>query len=481
MIALAPKKTQSSQGRMPMYHSNLRFRPSLSLTLLGLFLALLWIAGGASRADAAGQVLVRGGATLMLLVLCVFGERPVPGQARPIWLLLGAASILALLQLIPLPPGLWHAIPGRAALSEATTLSNQPPSWRPLSITPGASINAAFALVVPFTVLILVTGLKEAERSWLPGLLLAFVTAGMLLGLLQFSGAQFNNPLINDTPGEVAGNFANRNHFAVFLAMGCLIAPVWALMERRQPGWRIPVALGFIILAILIVLASGSRAGVLAAGLALGLSLGIVWHSLRRVLQHYPRWVSFALPLATVVIIMIFVGISVAAGRAVSIDRAFALDQGQDMRTRGLPTVLAMIREYFPFGSGLGGFDAVFRTHEPFTLLKPTYFNHAHNDLLEIVLDAGLPGAILLLGALGWWARASERAWRAGAAKRGVLSKLGSAMLLLIIVASAFDYPARTPMMMAMMVIAAVWLHQPPSPPETPSRTSALPGQDQHL
>ena len=303
----------------------------------------------------------------------------------------------------------------------------------------------------------------------------------MLLGLLQFSGAPFNNPLINDTPGEVSGNFANRNHFAVFLALGCLIAPVWALLDRREPGWRAPAALGLMILSILVILASGSRAGILTGGLALGLGLAAVWRRIRRILQRYPRWMSFALPGAAVALVLLFVAISVAAGRAVSVDRAFALDQGQDMRTRGLPTVLAMIREYLPFGSGLGGFDAVFRMHEPFALLKPTYFNHAHNDLLEVVLDSGVGGAVLLLGALGWWVRASERAWRAGASGRSALPKLGSAILLIVIIASAFDYPARTPMMMAVIVVAAVWLRQATTQHQMPSGGSALPTRGQHL
>jgi hypothetical protein len=35
---------------------------------------------------------------------------------------------------------------------------------------------------------------------------------------------------------------------------------------------------------------------------------------------------------------------------------------------------------------------------------------------------------------------------------------LGSVMLLLVFGASIIDYPARTPMMMAVIVIAAIWL-----------------------
>src|SRR3546814_18506461 len=118
------------------------------------------------------------------------------------------------------------------------------------------------------------------------------------------------------------------------------------------------------------------------------------------------------------------------------------------MRARGLPTVLSMIAAYFPAGAGFGGFDPIFRLHEPFRLLKPTYFNHAHNDFLEVVLDGGLPAALLLLVAIGWYAIASIRAWRASG-RHSVLPTLGSSILLLVFVASAFDYPARTPMLIA--------------------------------
>ena len=477
MLRFIVAKTVWVSDRMPMHFSSSKLRPSLSLVLLVSFLMLLWLAGGASRADAPGQVLVRAGGVAILIVVCLAGNRPAMGDARTVWWLLIAALVLALLQLIPLPPAVWQSLPGHSQFGEALALGGQPLAWRPWSLSPAATINAAFSLIVPFTVLVLVGGLKDAERLLLPGILLGLMTAAMLVGLMQFSGAWFNNPLINDVAGQVAGTFANRNHFAVFMAIGCLVAPVWAFQDGRQPKWRGPVAMGLVILFMLVILASGSRAGILVGALSLVLALAMVWEALRRALIRYPRWVSLALPGGAIVLVLIFVAISVAAGRAVSVDRVFALDQGQDMRTRGLPTVLAMTREYFPFGSGLGGFDAVFRAHEPFELLKPTYFNRAHNDLLEVVLDAGVAGALLLLVALGWLARSGERAWRAGSSMRHALPKLGSAILLLLVLASAFDYPARTPMMMAMIVIAALWLKSRPSGPSG----SALPQSAQHL
>lgn len=425
-----------------------------------LLLGALWIAGGASRADVPGQFVVRGVAWSTLVVGILFGRREWSNDARVPAVFLLAALALTLVQLVPLPPAVWQSLPGRNLLTEQAT--GDASVWRPLSMVPGATINAACSLVVPFTVLLFAARLRPAERLWLPGILLGLVAASTLVALVQFSGIIIDNPFINDTPGERAGTFANRNHFAVFAAFGCMLAPVWAFAGGRRPGWRAPFALGLVLVFALMILASGSRAGMVVGILALAGAFLLSGHDAKRALKRYPRWVFPALVAAIVAVIGIAVLLSIAADRAVSVDRVFSHDPGQDMRVRGLPVVLAMIREYFPIGSGLGGFDPVFRIHEPFALLKLTYFNHAHDEFLEVVLDAGLPGAVLLLSALGWWVWASVRAWRGEAGRDRIVPRLGSAMLLLVIVASIVDYPARTPMMMAMVVIAALWLSERP-------------------
>lgn len=452
-------------------------RPGLSFCLLGILLVTVWIAGGASRGDVPGQVIVRGVTWSLLVIALLFSPRPAIGEARPVLLILLGAVTLALVQLVPLPPVVWQALPGRNMIVRAAALTGEPQPWRPWSMVPGATVNAASSLVVPAATLLLAAGLRPTERTWLPGVVLGLVVAAMLSGLLQFSGATFDNPLINDTSGEVSGMFANRNHFALFMAMGCVLAPAWAFREGRQPLWRGLIALGLTLLFALTILASGSRAGLALGALGITLGLAIVWQGIQRSLSRYPRWVFPALVGGFVTLVVIFVLASVAADRAVAISRVFAVDPGQDMRSRGLPTVLTMIGHYFPVGAGLGSFDPIFRINEPFSLLKPTYFNHAHNDMLEVTLDAGLPGLLLLVTALVWWAWASLRAWRAGVGARYALPKLGSALLLLLIVASLLDYPARTPIMMAIVALAAWWLSAARSVPISPS----LPNSDQHL
>lgn len=452
-------------------------RPSLSFALLAGFLSMVLLSGGASRADAFGQVVVRVVAWALLLVAVLFGRRPRREDVGPTALLLGAALLLVLLQLIPLPPAIWQALPGRGIFAEAASAGGRPQPWRPWSIVPGATVNAASSLVVPITTLVLMAGLAPEEQPRVPGLLLCLIGVSALIGLLQFSGAQLDNPLVNDTPGEVSGLFANRNHFALFTAIGCLLAPAWAFQEGRAPHWRGPLAPALVLVFALIVLASGSRAGIILAVLGSGVGMLLAWKGIGRSLRRYPRWVFTALLAGGAALVATTVLISIAAGRAVSISRALAIDPGQDMRSRGLPTVWGMIREYFPMGSGLGGFDPIFRLHEPFGLLKLTFFNHAHNDFLELALDAGLPGLLLLAVALAWWGWAGLKAWRSGDAAGRFLPRLGSTILLLILIASAFDYPARTPMIMAVAVVAALWL-------DDRGRAvgrSALPGGRQHL
>lgn len=431
---------------------SMRVSPDLSLMLLAGLLVILWLTGGASREDVSGQIFARGAAWIATVVAVLFAGRPRITEARGAALFLGAAILLCVAQLVPLPPGMWRALPGRTAFADP--LISPSDLWRPWSLVPGATINALFSLVVPLAVLVLATGVREEQRRWIPVAVLAVIALSLLVGLLQFTGAGIVNPFVNGTPGAVDGMIANRNHFALFLAIGLLITPVWGVGAGSASRVRAPVALGLVLLLVLTILASGSRAGMVLGAIALVLGLVMSRRGVKSALRRYPRWTLPAIGIGIVTLIAIFVLVSFAAGRAASIDRLVVDDTGADMRSRGLPTVLAMIRTYFPFGSGLGSFDPIFRLHEPFALLKPTYFNHAHDDFLEIVLTAGLPGLLLLVAAIAWWLWRSVPAWRGDA----VLPKLGSAMLLLILLASVVDYPARTPIVMAMATIAAIWL-----------------------
>lgn len=442
-------------------HSSLfGLRPQVAFILLSILLVILWFSGGASRADVLGQAVARFAAWGLLATAAIWAVRPDFRDCRPVvWLMLGCAALPAL-QLLPLPQSVWESLPNRDLFANGRVLAANSHYLQPLSISPSTTLNALSSMVIPSVILILMASLRPLERLWVATVLLILIIASMLIGLLQFSGAGFTNPLVNDIRGMVSGIFANRNHFALLLALGCLIAPTWAFMRRDQLSWRLPVALGLILLAELTILATGSRAGMTVGALSLIMGPLVIREHVKGMFRHAPRWVLPAAILMFATIICVLLVISIYSGRAVSIDRLATVKVGADMRSLGLPTVLEIIRANFPFGVGMGGFDAAFRMSEPDQILQILYFNHVHNDWLELVLEGGVFSLIILVAALSWWIKASLQVWRRSKSAFDVhiLGRLGSTMILLILLASAVDYPARTPLIMAVIVIAACWL-----------------------
>lgn len=439
-------------------HPITRFTPHLPFALLAVLLGFLWLAGGASRADVMGQVVVRSVAWAVLIAFVILGPRPRLREVKGPAFFVFAATALAAIQLVPLPPALWTELPGRDLLTRAATVLGEEQPWRPISISPGATLNALSSLIVAIVTLLLSAALTRAAHWRTASILLALVVAASLLGLVQFSGARFDHPLINDVARSVSGSFANRNHFALFAAIGCILAPAWAFPEEGRAKWKPLSALGLLVLFALIILATGSRSGMVVGIVGIGLGLMNVRSQLQSKLRRLPRGWALALIVSAAGALIVAVILSVTLDRAVSVERASVLEAGEDLRVRALPVIIEMTKLYFPVGSGLGAFDPVYRIHEPSALLGTAYLNHAHNDWLEVVLDAGLLGLLLLIAVVVWWLRRSARVWTIRNTRDGMLPRTGSGILLLVMLASVTDYPVRTPMIMAVVVLAAVWL-----------------------
>lgn len=430
----------------------------LSFWLLTAFLVVLWVAGGSSRADVAGQGVVRLFAWAMLISFTIFSAGFEWRRVKPVAILLIVTVLLVAIQLVPLPPTVWAVLPGRGLLTQAAFLSGQPQPWRPLSISPGATWNALGSLVVPTTILVLCAQLNREQHWRIAAIIVSLTFAGCVLALLQFSGANYGNPLINYPSGDVSGNFANRNHFALFVAMGCLIAPAWGFRSYSDFRWKAISAIALLPFFLLVALATGSRAGILLVALAIATGLFLVRGKLMYYMRTLPRWLSAMTVLIAALAIAGSVVLSFTLGRAASIDRALDLGAAEDLRIKVLPYVIDALVHYFPVGTGFGTFDPVYRIGEPDALLQAKYFNHAHNDWLEVILDGGLAAVALVGAVLAWAAYTGFQAWRR-VGEGAALGRIGSIVLLLVVLSSVTDYPARTPLIMAMIVIAAVWLH----------------------
>ncbi|MCB2018619.1 MAG: O-antigen ligase family protein [Hydrogenophaga sp.] len=316
------------------------------------------------------------------------GERLIRGAGFVRWglLLLATAPLwVALLQLTPMPPGLWSSLPGRGFYQEILQgLGLWDARWRPASLMPDAT-QVSLLAAIPLVACLFLGLTCPKDRLWL--LFRVCVVAALLqalLGLAQlgpskalYFGAYFKG---------VIGTFANSNHLAGFLAM-CLPLVVWEMLRAQRGrssgrawGWG-----GVLLVLLMTVFATGSRAGlgvaVLVTALALLLLPGergpVPW-----------RW--------RLLLLAGLLGAGLLAAGAAGL-RGF----GPAALARGLGTRQVMFLEtweaskaFWPLGSGLGTFSGVYPRFQ--TGVSGRYFvEHAHSDYVQFLMETGLLGVVL--------------------------------------------------------------------------------------
>jgi O-antigen ligase len=426
-----------------------------------VLLVLCMLGGGASRADVASLVYVRPAAILTIGFLLLMPGRKDYRLVRVPLILLGAFALVMLLQLVPLPPGLWASLPGHGRYLDTAAGSAGAALWRPLSLTPDMTINSLITLAFPLAGLLAYAAMQAEQRARLLHVILLAACASALFGIVQVTG----NPrgpafLYNIThEGSSVGFFANRNHQAALLATAFPMLRVWTLLPHPDPSYRrmrVWVALGIAVLLVPLLLITGSRAGILLAVVGW---LAAYLLTPRRSRSRRGRWAAartalfFAIPVGLTAAVVLL-------GRALSIERLTSLSYlATETRFEYTPITLAIARDFFPFGTGFGAFDPVFRGYEPDSILGPQYFNHAHNELIELAITGGLPALLLFLILLGWLIRQTLRAVRRRYPDTPVLlARLGAVMILMFFLASLVDYPLRTPLLSLVFAVLCGWL-----------------------
>jgi O-antigen ligase len=431
-----------------------------------LFLGVVALTGGSSHFDAASQPVVRLAAILLIGVIVLRFPDGGAVSYRPAFWFLGALAALVLLQLVPLPPGLWGAMPGHDRYLGAAIAAGEPQPWRPLNLTPDRGWNALFALLPPAATLLAASRLRMRDQGAVLLALLLIVMTSAVIGLAQASAGEDDALRFYAAPptGAAVGLFANRNHQALLIACGLPMLGLWADRARadrakRRLHWALALVGG--VFLVLTIPTTGSRAGLILAGLALPCALVLAGPALRDAVAALSARYRRAAAGVALVGLLGLVAAALTFSRAESVQRLFAIDPVEDARIRLLAPLLAMIRDFLPFGTGFGSFDPVYRGFEPFANLAVTFMNQAHDDYLQLLLEGGLPGFALLLAFLGWWGWTTVQLWRRQGGESAVLGRLGSILILLIVLASFVDYPVRTPLMMVIAAQAAAWMLLP--------------------
>jgi O-antigen ligase len=314
----------------------------------------------------------------------------------PIW--------LGLIYLLPIPADSWRSLPGRELYFTAmNSMKLALPSTFPLSLSADgtlASLLAGVPLVAMFAAAQFLPIKAIKSLLWV---LILCSTLQVLLAVLQLAlGADSIFYFDLQVGGVVIGSFANRNHLANYLV---LQIPIYfyfffSLMQsdndsklpkyigsHRQIVILLLLFLGFSL--ILILLTTMSRGGLISGFIALGVSIGIYLIVLGKSASHKQRYVYFALFIVFISLALLTTGLDGIQSR---LGERFLTDA--EVRNAIAHATLTAASQFWPWGSGLGSFEAVFPRFQ--SAISIGYIEYAHNDYAQLLMELGLVGVILM-------------------------------------------------------------------------------------
>ena len=414
----------------------------------GLLVVLVWapLPLGSNRAWAL---------SLMAMVLCALLLAVVAGAlwagaplvrpsrsfpARPMLWPLGLLGLMALLvaaQLLPLPLALRSPfVPG----------ADGPGA---VSVDPFATRQYLLACLAYLSAFALVTLLARTEQR-LRMLLATLVLSGVLQAIVAIAlfGSRAEYQFLftaMSSSDRASGTFPNYNHLAGYMEL-CLAAGLGLMLssmrasERPLRGWRqrtvaflqfamsrkmlVRLLLVIMVIALVLTRSRMGNAAFFASLLLTGVACALVSRQLRRTAM----WLVASLIVVDVLVVGQWVGLDKVVQRmeATSAERAASspvAEPGAGAESQAAPRhreesleerwqaaryALQMLPQRPWLGYGGGSF------YTAFPQFKGTYplgfYDHTHNDYVEIAVDMGLPGLALLV------LLAASALWRAGRA-----------------------------------------------------------------
>lgn len=364
----------------------------------------------------------------------------------PIWLklLVLLTILLPLVQLIPLPADIWRALPGREMAAETRDLIGAGEGWFPITLDRARTIIALFALTAPLAVMLSVHSLEnDWQRSALV-LLVTFAFVDFAFGVIQFAaGGDTLHFYETNDPSRFYGFFVGHIASGLFLVIGlCGLIGLFASKKRTSLDLMLYPA-GAVLLVIGVVLTSSRSA--IALLLLPGLwAAWLAWEELRRFSM---RARMFTLGIAVALLGCAAVVLATNERLGATWER---FESFEDSRPDIWEDTLVGIDRYWPVGSGMGTFDEVFQVEESLETLPAKKAARAHNEYLEIALEAGIFGVLLIAA---WVVGLLYCAYRGLRGVNGPVTIAAALSLLCIALQALIYFPLRN---MAVLCIAGL-------------------------
>ena len=414
----------------------------------------LALGGGGSPAPLPELILeLLAALTALVWLFTPYGAMGWARVPKSAWLIAMLVASVPLLQLIPLPPFIWQALPGRALERDALALIEAQDSWRTWSLAPSRTLAALLSLAPPLLLLVMTSALGRSGRMALIRCIAVMAVATLVLGALQLS-TSLDNPvhLYGVVEPMLVGFQAYHNSTADVLLIAMMTGPILLrdLAERHSlpdnPALIRSIAAAMIALLAFGVVLTASRMGIFLLPIPIMASAWILRPWLKI------SWRTLALALSGALLVAV-VGVVLARENPVLASIIARFDFAQELRPQLWRDGLYVAQKYFPFGVGMGDFVPALVADERLEAVWPSLPNRAHNDFLELACEAGLLGIGVLSAISLLLTKAIRQTLRQGSGRSLPLVIFAGAALAILALHSLVDYPFRS---MALASLGAV-------------------------
>lgn len=407
------------------------------------------------------------GITLLLIIF--WGNLAKGRLEKPIgWFLFGSL-LCALVYLIPLPQTIWEQLPGRAFYAEHLDwLDNNSSTWsyQALSLIPIRTIAGLLALLAPLALFLTAISLPARKVTWLILVLLLTAFSQAILSMGQYF-IQDQDLFFRVWSGGVPlGTYINQNHFVAFmemvepLAIGLMMMAI--LSQNLSTTLKIILAtlFGLISLALTFTpLLTTSRMG--AALLILSIFLSF-WAMTTPEIRKKVAAPIFALRFVLLILaIVIQLNVLQQIVTITYVDRLAPQAALGDLRWVLYSTTFEAIQNFFPLGSGPGTTPQVYQLYQPTTI--NAFVNHTHNDFIELMLDMGILGLLIVCLLMFFYIKRWQQLWQDKSSGFKLLQTGAGVGILLALLYSLTDFGLHTPANAIFFAfLFGVFLHKEP-------------------
>ena len=329
----------------------------------------------------------------------------VPVSAVPT-LLVGLFFVWSFVLSLPIPFSAVSTLsPVRAEiLSQARRLADTAPAWETLSYSPKTAL-AWWSFLLSLALFFVVLKGLGRHRKVRHRIVLVMIAIGLLesvYGLIQTlmpSMGVLWVDYIDSYLGTARGTFINRNNFAghiemiwplalgVALSMTGRVSSLKEALNSEKVNRQALMALGLIVLLMALVF-TRSRGGIIS-GLA---GLTVFAFLARKELKAIAKQTRFLL--GGIFVLLSVYMITIGIGPIV--ERFLSLRGGGLNRMDIWQDSLEMVKDH-PTGIGLANYETVFTLYNKAAATNQTVV-YAHNDYLQLLIEAGWVGFACLLG-----------------------------------------------------------------------------------